>query len=156
MKNTVLEGEERQAIINLVEKFIDLTVTPFGGNIRGVVRVDKREPMYGGKGIVYLLQMYEEGELVNNRIGCYMVLPGKGTRAGFHTHGSRNEQELYCIVHGNGVYRDMPGDDKHAVREHPVKRGSITSVQGKGFHSIENTGSDPLIVFVITTNETTQ
>ena len=103
MKNTVLKGDERREIMDMVSGFIDLTVTPFGREVRSVVRVDKREPMYGGEGVVYLLQLFAEDELVNNRIGCYMVLPGRGTSAGFHTHGPRKEQEIYCVVHGEGI-----------------------------------------------------
>ena len=71
-------------------------------------------------------------------------LPGRGTSAGFHTHGPRKEQEIYCVVHGEGIYRDMDGATKQVVREQEVRRGSVTSVQGPGFHSIVNTGSRPV------------
>jgi hypothetical protein len=64
---------ENNEIIKLVSQYIDLSVTPFNKPERTVVRVDKRDPMYGGNGIVYLLQMFDEGELTNNRIGAYMV-----------------------------------------------------------------------------------
>lgn len=148
----VLEGAERDAVIARVSEYVELSVTPFGKSQRGVVRVDERPSMYAGEGTVYLLQMFAEGELVNNRIGAWMVLFDKGVSAGFHTHGSRREQELYVIVHGKGVYRDKDGSGG-TVREQVVRKGSITSVQGRGFHSIENTSDEPLIIFVVTTNE---
>ena len=55
---------------------------------------DKRANMYDGTGTVYLLQMFEEGELVNNRIGAYMVLLTEQDSVGFHTHGNRGEQNV--------------------------------------------------------------
>lgn len=144
---------EAAPIIEAVSKYIDLTVTPFDQKIRTVVRVDKRDPMYGGEGIVYLLQMFaEKDELANNRIGAYMVLLSKGDQSGFHAHGSRNEQELYIVMHGEGKYSDKPGENGEA-RTQKIQKGSITSVAGPGFHSVKNTSNIPLIIFVITTNE---
>lgn len=144
--------EERTHVIETVSKYIDLSVTPFGSPVRGPVRIDKRTPMYGGNGVVYLFQMFGEGELVNNRIGAYMVLLTKDDDAGFHTHGTRKEQELYIIMHGEGLYMDRDGAFGE-IRHQPVKKGAITAVQREGFHAIKNTGDEPLIIFVITTNE---
>lgn len=142
---------ENTKIIELVSKYIDLSVTPFKQAERTVVRVDKRDPMYGGNGIVYLLQMFEEGELTNNRIGAYMVFFNKGDEAGFHTHGSRNEEELYIVMHGEGEYTEMTKKDG-IIRKKTLKKGSITAMSGEGFHSLINTTDEVLIVFVITTN----
>lgn len=144
--------DEQKNVIEIVSKYVDLSVTPFGKPVRGAVRIDKRMPMYGGNGVVYLFQMFGEGELVNNRIGAYMVLLTKDDDAGFHTHGTRKEQELYVIMHGEGIYMDRDGAFGE-IRSQPVTKGSITAVQGNGFHAIKNTGSEPLIIFVITTNE---
>ncbi|MCH8567244.1 MAG: cupin domain-containing protein [Balneolales bacterium] len=144
--------EERDYILNLVKPHLDLQVTSFGQPVRSVVRIDKRPAMYGGNGTVYLLQMFDRGELVNNRIGCYMVLPGKGDESGFHEHGRRKEEELYVVMSGKGLYLDRDGEIG-TVREQIITRGQITAVKGDGFHSVINTEEEPLILFVITTNE---
>ena len=135
-----------------MSQYLDLTVTPFGQSPRTVVRVDTREHMYNGNGVVYLLQMFDVEELVNNRIGAYMVFLNKDDQAGFHTHGTRNEQELYIVMQGEGEYSDRAGVTG-IVRTKKIKKGSITAVQGIGFHSVKNTTDEPLIVFVITTNQ---
>jgi mannose-6-phosphate isomerase-like protein (cupin superfamily) len=145
---------ENEKIIQIVSKYIDLTVTPFGKAPRSVVRVDKRDPMYGGNGIVYLLQMFNAGELVNNRIGAYMVLLNKNDQAGFHTHGDRDEQEIYVVINGEGEYSDK-ADENGEIRQQKIIRGSITTVNNNGFHSVKNTTDEPLIIFVITTNKKT-
>jgi mannose-6-phosphate isomerase-like protein (cupin superfamily) len=142
---------ENTKIIELISKYIDLSVTPFKKPERTVVRVDKRDPMYGGNGIVYLLQMFDEGELINNRIGAYMVFFNKGDEAGFHTHGSRNEEELYIVMHGQGDYSEKT-KEAGIIRKKTITKGSITAMSGEGFHSLINTSDEPLIVFVITTN----
>lgn len=142
---------ENTKIIELVSQYIDLNVTPFKQAERTVVRVDKRNPMYGGNGIVYLLQMFGEGELTNNRIGAYMVFFNKGDEAGFHTHGPRNEEELYIVMHGEGEYSEKT-KEAGIIRKKILKKGSITAMSGEGFHSLINITDEPLIVFVITTN----
>lgn len=147
-----MNNSEDNKVIEIASKYIDLTVTPYGQPIRSVVRVDKREAMYNGTGIVYLLQMFDVEELVNNRIGAYMVFLNKNDQAGFHTHGTRNEQELYIVMHGEGEYSDRTGVTG-TVRTQKIKKGSITAVDKNGFHSVKNSTNEPLIIFVITTNE---
>ena len=143
---------EKNKVIEIVSQYLDLTVTPFGNDVRTVVRVDKRGGMYNGNGTVYLLQMFGIEELVNNRIGAYMVFLNKDDQAGFHTHGTRNEQELYVVMQGEGEYSDRDGAIG-AIRTQKIRKGSITVVNGSGFHSVKNTTNNPLIIFVITTNE---
>jgi oxalate decarboxylase/phosphoglucose isomerase-like protein (cupin superfamily) len=143
---------ENNKVIEIVSQYLDLTVTPFGNEVRSVVRVDKREAMYNGNGTVYLLQMFGIEELVNNRIGAYMVFLNKDDQAGFHTHGTRNEQELYVVMQGEGEYADRAGVTG-TIRTRKIKKGSITAVNGIGFHSVKNTTNEPLIIFVITSNE---
>jgi len=143
---------ENNKVIEIVSQYLDLTVTPFGNEVRSVVRVDKREAMYNGNGTVYLLQMFGIEGLVNNRIGAYMVFLNKDDQAGFHTHGTRNEQELYVVMQGEGEYADRAGVTG-SIRTRKIKKGSITAVNGIGFHSVKNTTNEPLIIFVITSNE---
>lgn len=154
MARKAFTEEEKNRVTDIVSKYVNLQTTPFGKPVRGPVRIDKRQPMYGGNGTVYLFQMFGEGELVNNRIGAYMVLLTRDDEAGFHTHGTRKEQELYIVMHGEGIYMDRDGAFGE-IRTQAVHKGSVTAVQGNGFHAIKNTSDEPLIVCVITTNEVT-
>jgi len=150
--NKIILSKENADVIKIVSQYIDLTVTPFGENSRTVVSVDKRDQMYGGNGVVYLLQMFDADELINNRIGAYMVFLNKNDQAGFHTHGNRGEEEIYVVMHGEGEYSDKDGENGE-IRTQKIVKGSITAINGNGFHSVKNTTNKPLIIFVITTNE---
>ncbi len=153
MEKRIKMEKEKQQVVDEVLKYIDITLTPFGKPQRGVIDVEKRDPMYDGNGVVYMLSIFEKGELVNNRIGTYMVLLNKGDQAGFHEHGTKKEQELYVLVHGEGEYIERQGLDK-ITRKFNLKKGNVTSIQGdNNYHSIINTGDEPLIIFVVTTYE---
>lgn len=143
---------EPKQVIDKVSQYIDLSVIPYGGNKRSVVRVDTRQPMYGGEGVVYLLQMFDVDELINNRIACFMVFLNKDDQAGFHDHGPRGEEEVYVVMHGEGDYSDKAGVDGK-LRTKKITKGNITAVSKDGFHSVQNTTDEPLIIFVITTNK---
>lgn len=147
-----LSDDEKQRLDDLVEAAIDPTVHHYGTPPRSAVRYDKREEMYGGSGTTYLLQMFEDGDLVNNRIGAYMVLPTEDDSVGFHTHGDRNEQEVYVVVHGRGTYLEKDHAEAEPCR-YPIEKGTITTVRGPAQHAVRNTGDEPLVVFVITTFE---
>jgi len=152
MSQTKLTDTEKSKLLSLIRPHIDPKVFHLGSDRTEVARFDKREKMYGGKGTVYLLQMFEDSELVNNRIGAFMVLPTDQDSAGFHTHGTRQEQEIYMVVHGEGEYLEKDAWESKE-RAYPVKKGNLTTVRGSAFHSVRNTGKEPLIIFVITTNE---
>lgn len=144
---------EEQAVINKVAEYIDLKAYIFGKSDRDVIKIEKRDPMYGGNGIVYMLSFFGANELVNNRIACYMVLLNKGDQAGFHEYGNRFEQELYIVVNGSGKYVERIGNSD-VIKELHLNKGSITAIGGKeNYHSVTNTADEPLIIFVITTNE---
>jgi oxalate decarboxylase/phosphoglucose isomerase-like protein (cupin superfamily) len=153
MSGTVVlsEGVEFNHVIEEVSKYIRLYVMAFEKEERTITRVDKRENMYGGHGTVYLIQMFDQKDLANNRLAAYMVLLHKGDESGFHTHNERNEQELYVVVHGTGEYRERTGTEG-TLRKKLLQKGDITAIKSIGYHSIENTGDEPLIMFVITTN----
>lgn len=145
--------EEKEELLSWVEKTLDLKTYHFGQSERKVIRYDKRPKMYGGNGTVYLLQMFEpENELVNNRIGAYMVLLTQQDSVGFHTHGARKEQEVYVVMSGEAMYKEKK-DNKSEVSTMKLRKGNITTIKGNGFHSVENIGAEPLIIFVITTYE---
>lgn len=153
MSGTVIlsEGAEFDHVIQEVSKYIHLYVMPFGKDERNFTRIDKRENMYGGNGTVHMIQMFDQKELTNNRLAAYMVLLNKGDESGFHTHNERNEEELYVVVHGTGEYRERTGTEG-PIRKKILQKGDITALHSIGYHSIENTGDEPLIMFVITTN----
>lgn len=149
-----MENDKKQ-VIDALKKYLDLSVTIFGKDRKSDYDfdVEKRDPMYGGAGVVYMVSLFEKGELVNNRIGVYMVLPNKGDQAGFHEHGSRKEQELYVIVHGEGKYIERIGQENE-IRTFTLKKGAVTAIKGDdSYHSLINTGDEPLIVFVVSTYE---
>jgi len=137
---------------SILEKSLNLNTIHFGKSPRKVIQYDKRPNMYGGDGVVYLLQMFAEGELVNNRIGAYMILPTSNDSVGFHTHGSRKEQELYIVMEGTAEYLEKK-DWESTEKKYKVEKGNITTMRGGGFHGLKNIGDSPLIIFVITTNE---
>jgi oxalate decarboxylase/phosphoglucose isomerase-like protein (cupin superfamily) len=147
-----LSPDEKEHLDALLDEVIDTTVHHYGAAPRSAVRYDKREEMYGGTGTTYLLQMFDDGELVNNRIGAYMVLPTEEDSVGFHTHGDRNEQEVYVVLHGQGTYLEKDHAEA-APRSYPIEEGTITTVRGSAFHAVRNTGDEPLVIFVITTFE---
>ncbi|MBO9693004.1 cupin domain-containing protein [Chryseobacterium sp.] len=153
MSDTVIlsQGAEFDHVIQEVSKYIHLYVMAFEKEERTITRVDKRENMYGGKGTVYMIQMFDQQDLANNRLAAYMVLLNRGDESGFHTHNIRNEQELYVVVHGTGEYRERTGTEG-PIRKKILQKGDITAISSVGYHSIENTGDEPLIMFVITTN----
>lgn len=148
-----MEANEQAEILKKISPYVDLKFYPFGKQENGVCEIIKRESMYNGKGVVYMISTIQSGELVNNRFAQYMVLLNKGDEGGFHDHGSKKEQELYVIVHGKGKYTERRGENE-IIKEIEVQKGNITAIQGIGnYHSIINTGDEPLIIFVVATNE---
>jgi mannose-6-phosphate isomerase-like protein (cupin superfamily) len=151
-KRTTPSPEEIDQLDSMLKELLNPKVYHFGSDDHSVKRYDKRTNMYGGTGVVYLLQMFNDDELVNNRIGAYMILPTSEDSCGFHTHGTRNEQEIYLLVHGQGEYLEKKNWDSE-VKSFPLEKGNLTTVRGDAFHAVKNTGDQPLIIFVITTNE---
>jgi len=152
MSKTTMTTAEKLAIDQLVAPYITPTVFHLGTAPRKAARYDKRAQMYGGEGTVYLLQLFQAEELVNNRIGAYMILPTSADSCGFHTHGTRKEQELYIVMHGEGMYYEKE-NGKNEPKKYPLTKGNITSIKGMALHAVENTGDEPLIIFVVTTYE---
>ncbi len=152
MPKTAMTSAEIATLNTLVEKYLDPTIFHLGTEKRKAVKYDKRVQMYGGEGIVYLMQLFNSGELVSNRIGAYMILPTNADSCGFHTHGTRKEQELYLVMHGEGVYQEKL-DGQSIPKTYNLTKGNITSIKGKALHGIQNTGEEPLIIFVVTTYE---
>lgn len=150
-KRESLTPEEQAAVESMVAPYIEPAVHPLSQPTRTVSRYDRREAMYNGTGVVYLLQLFRPGELVNNRIAAYMILPSSADSVGFHSHGDRNEEELYVVMRGTGTYLEKARPDSEP-RRIDIGPGSVTQVKGEALHAVRNTGAEPLIVFVITTN----
>ena len=151
-KRLPLSPDEKRCLDVLLDEVIDPTVHYYGTDPRQAVRYDKREEMYDGSGTTYLLQMFGEDELVNNRIGAYMVLPTGEDSVGFHTHGDREEQEVYVVMHGRGTYLEKDYAEAEP-RSYSIKESTITTIRGSAFHAVQNAGGEPLVIFVITTFE---
>jgi|AntRauTorcE11898_2_1112593.scaffolds.fasta_scaffold14697_1 mannose-6-phosphate isomerase-like protein (cupin superfamily) len=152
-KRTDPTADEIEFLEDLIQEVINPKIYHLGSEDHSVKSYDKRVNMYGGTGEVYLLQMFNEDELVNNRIGAYMILPSADDSCGFHTHGTRNEQEIYLVMHGKGEYLEKDNWESEE-RSHLLEKGNLTTVRGDAFHAVKNTGDEPLVIFVITTNET--
>lgn len=152
MSSVKASVEEVVLINKLISPYIKPRLIKINSDRSEPVSYDKRMNMYGGDGSVYLVQMFGEGELVNNRIGAYMILPGKGDSVGMHTHGTRKEEELYVVLRGTGIYYEQL-ESESDTKSYSINPGSVTAINGDGLHGVKNTGSEPLIIFVITTNE---
>ncbi len=152
MAKTDLTENEKNELNKMLGPLINPMVYHYGSSRTKVARYDKREEMYGGNGVVYLLQMFEPDELVNNRIGAFMLLSSPADSVGFHTHGTRNEEEIYLVMHGKGEYLEKD-DWESEPRSYPLSKGNLTTVRGSAYHAVKNTGEEPLVIFVITTNE---
>jgi len=151
-KRTAPTPDEITYLNSLLQEVLEPKVYHLGSKDHSPKRYDKRTNMYGGTGDVFLMQMFEDEELVNNRIGAFMILPTSKDSCGFHTHGTRNEQEIYLVLHGQGIYLEKDDWDSKP-RTFSLQKGNLTTVRGDAFHAIENTGDQPLVIFVITTNE---
>lgn len=66
---SVLASEEEVVLINkLISPYIKPGLIKIYADRSEPARYEKRMNMYGGDGVVYLVQMFEKGELVNNRL----------------------------------------------------------------------------------------
>ena len=86
--------------------------------------------------------MFDVEELVNNRIGAYMFFLNKHDQAGFHTHGTRNEQELYVVMHGEGEYMDRVGVTG-PVRTQKIKKEALQQLTKTAFIQLKTQLMNP-------------
>jgi mannose-6-phosphate isomerase-like protein (cupin superfamily) len=95
---------------------------------------------HAGEGLIKFARVADRGALVG---GCNFIdlaeLP-PGTSIGPHTHG-RAEEEFYLILAGTGrMSRNGEVFD--------VRSGDLIRNPPGGTHSLRNTGSEPLRIFV--------
>ena len=102
--------------------------------------VDLRENMRGGQGTVAIKHLFKQEELTGKaRLVAEITIPAGGS-IGFHQHDQ--EEEIYYIISGQGKVVDQdvaqivgPGD-------------AVLTGGGKG-HSVENTGTGPLVMMAV-------
>lgn len=103
----------------------------------GSMETEVREQMKGGKGKVEITHLLRQIQLKGKCrfFGSMVIKPG--CSIGLHRHD--NEEEIYYIISGGGLAED------NGIRQ-PVKPGDIILTGNGASHSIENTGSEDLIV----------
>ncbi|MDR1898549.1 MAG: cupin domain-containing protein [Treponema sp.] len=106
---------------------------------RSGMKTEKKEKMRGGEGAVSLVHLVDcEGEK-NIRMLAELTLP-PGASIGSHRH--EGETEYFLVLSGGGLVNDN-GTEK------AVQAGD-TIVTGNGaFHSVKNTGNDPLVMHAV-------
>lgn len=102
----------------------------------GDMPVEVREGMRGGKGSVVLRHMEKELLPANGRLFSLLTL-APGSSIGEHVH--EGEAELFYFVAGEGTVTD------DGVRI-PVKAGDAMTTQDGHSHSVENTGTEDLVI----------
>ncbi|MEI6971623.1 MAG: cupin domain-containing protein [bacterium] len=106
------------------------------------MRVEKREKMRGGEGVVTITHYFEKDEFGSKtRLCARLVLP-PGTSIGEHQH--EGEDEVYLVTRGSAVLCD-------GSMESRVSAGDAI-LTGKGqSHSVCNDGSEPLELVALIT-----
>ena len=95
---------------------------------------------HGGDGLIGFARVVERRDIVGacNFIDVAQLPPGASI--GRHTHGA-SEEEFYLVVSGSGeMYRNG--------ERFPVEEGDLIRNPPNGTHSLRNTGSRPLRIFV--------
>ena len=109
---------------------------------RSDMRVELKERMRGGDGVVSLRHIAEPSTMRNARLLAEATIPPGGS-IGEHDHVS--ETEYYIILSGTGEVVDDG-------RAQPVGTGDVVVTGGGASHSIRNTGTEPLVfhAFIVT------
>jgi len=102
--------------------------------------VEQRENMRGGKGTVVIKHLFKQEELTGKaRLVAEITIPAGGA-IGFHQHD--REEEIYYFISGQGKVLDQ--DEARTVRP----GDALLTGGGKG-HSVENTGSESLVIMAV-------
>ncbi len=103
-----------------------------------------RSEMRGGKGEVSLgFSVGPENQIEGSSFHMVATVDlDPGSSIGYHIH--ENDEEMYQVLSGNGLYSDNGRDVE-------IKRGDVmVCPRGEG-HSITNTGDAPLIFLAVIT-----
>jgi len=101
---------------------------------RNQMKVDRKEKMRGGDGVVTMVHMADPATMKNHRLVAEATIP-PGASIGEHDHV--NEIEYYIILEGEGIVVDDGKDVK-------VGPGDVVATGDGASHSIRNEGSVPL------------
>ncbi|MCL2233915.1 MAG: cupin domain-containing protein [Treponema sp.] len=106
---------------------------------RNEMKVEEKERMRDGEGSARLTYLLDGSAEKNARMFAEVTL-NPGCSIGYHQHES--ETEYYFIVSGTGLVNDNG-------TEVEVKQGASIITGNGAFHSIKNTGSDPLVFHAV-------
>jgi mannose-6-phosphate isomerase-like protein (cupin superfamily) len=111
---------------------------------RNELRIEPRENVRDGKGTLSFLHLVEGKGAVqkNTNLLSEITLP-PGTSIGYHAH--TGETEFYIVLEGSGKVSDN-GTEKS------VSKGDVMITGNGDAHSVENTGSVPLVLCAIIVN----
>lgn len=103
----------------------------------GSMEVEVRDQMKGGKGTIEVTHLLRQNQLKGKCrfVGSMLIKPG--CSIGLHRHD--NEEEIYYVIKGAGTVED------NGVRQ-PIKAGDAMLTGDGASHSIENTGSEDMVV----------
>lgn len=102
--------------------------------------IELRDAMRGGKGTVRIKHLFKQEDLKGKARLCAEITIPPGGSIGFHQHDQ--EEEIFYFFAGQGKV-----DDQGVVRE--IFAGDAVLTGGGNGHSIENTGSEPLVFLAV-------
>ena len=106
---------------------------------RNEMKVEEKERMRDGEGLTRLTYLLDGSAEKNARMFAEVTL-NPGCSIGYHQHES--ETEYYFIVSGTGLVNDNG-------TEVEVKQGASIITGNGAFHSIKNTGTEPLVFHAV-------
>jgi mannose-6-phosphate isomerase-like protein (cupin superfamily) len=102
--------------------------------------VEIRERLRGGEGTIQIKNLFKAGDLKGKtRLIAEITIPVGGS-IGFHQHDQ--EEEIFYFLSGQGRVKDQ--DELKEV----VSGDALVTGGGQG-HSVENIGSDPLVIMAV-------
>ena len=106
------------------------------------MRVEKRDKMRGGDGVVTVVHCFEKEEFGSKTRLCAKLILPPGSSIGVHQH--EGEDEVYLVVKGSGILHDGTSESRVSAGD------AILTGRGQS-HSVRNDGSEAMeIVAVIT------
>jgi len=102
-------------------------------------KIETKEKMRDGEGTVQIAQMVNTENEKHTRMLAEITI-NSGCSIGYHQHV--NETEYFFIISGTGTVNDNG-------REVTVKAGDSVITGNSAFHSIKNSGTEPLILHAV-------
>jgi mannose-6-phosphate isomerase-like protein (cupin superfamily) len=104
------------------------------------LKEEPKENLRGGNGVLGFSNYFTQDEMQNKARLCTKIIINPGCSIGWHEHV--NEEEIFFIISGSGTL-----NDNGVISE--IKAGDAALTRNKEFHSIENTGSEPIEMLAI-------